>query len=390
MSLAPEYDDYRITSPSNNTHDGQAEAQLPKAYPSSINYENTSALPIDSYTDVFGNIYSSPTFANACDYDTSLLSNTWPTEAAAALDLQFAGAIYPPPIPIHGVSGPLASSSNGIDPMTSNGGSMDAEYLMHTSLSTPWRHVPRAVSGGRNGIATRSGMLKAGTWSRDTHNAENVSHPNATTVESKYKTYAISPQPSPPRKRKKCGAAGSCQETNFKCKTSEMSISPTSTNDLSNSPVPFAPDVDFDPPGTDAHPNPRRPQSHRRPVSSKDTQRSVRSPPAASRSEQRARNRTAAIKCRVKTKAAAVELEATEKTESARHEQLSTTLRSLQADVFALKSEVLLHGNCGDGLIQDYLNKAARSLATGCDGAIEYGPDDRTSNFISAPMQLQL
>ncbi|KAG6355968.1 hypothetical protein INS49_015353 [Diaporthe citri] len=385
MSLVPEHDDYRMTSPL-NTRGGEAEVQLRKSCPSSIGYENTNALPIDCYTDAFGNTYSSSTFTNACDYDTSFLSNTWPTGAAAALDLPLAGAVYPSPIPI--VSRPFDASPNGIGPMASNGWQMDAEYLMQTSPGTPWRHDPRAGSGGRDNTTTRSSILKTDVWSPDTCRTESIPHSNATTDETKYKNCADSPQPSSPRKRKKCGAAGSCQETSLKCKTSALTIPPTSTTNPSNSPVPLAPNVSFDPPDTDAHPNPIRPQSSRRAASSNDMQRGARSPPAASRSEQRARNRAAAIKCRVKTKAAAAELEATEKAESARHEHLSTTLRGLQADVFALKSEILLHGNCGDGLIQDYLNNAARSLATSTDGATECRPGGGLPIFGSTSMQL--
>lgn len=371
-----------------STQDGKAEVQLRKSYPSSINCENTSAVPIDSYTDAFGNMYSSPMFTNPSNYDTSLASNSWSTEAAAALDLEFAGAIYSPPFPTHCVSVPFDASPSGIDPMASNGWQIDAEYLMQTSPGMPLRHASRAGSGSHNNITTASTISKADIWNLDTHKIENISHSNATTDESQYKHCADSLQPSPPHKRKKRGAAGSCQETSFKCRASALTNSPTYTTDPSKNPMPLAPDVSFDPPDADAHPNRRRPQSTRRAASSFDTQHSVLSPPEASRSEQRARSRTAANKCRVKTKAATAELEATEMAESARHQHLSTTLRGLQADVFALKSEILLHGNCGDGLIQDYLDNAARSLATGCGGATECGPGDASLNFSSTPMQL--
>ena len=83
------------------------------------------------------------------------------------------------------------------------------------------------------------------------------------------------------------------------------------------------------------------------------------------------------------------ELEASEKAESLRHEQLSMTLRSLQADVFALKSEILLHGNCADGHIQDYLNNTARSLVNGCGGVAECGRDDGLPIHSSRSTQLR-
>lgn len=371
-----------------NTQDGKAEVQLRKSYPNSINYEYTSAVAKDSYTDAFGNIYSSPSFPNISNYDTSLLSNSWSTEAAAALDLEFAGAIYSPPISTHCVSVPFEASSSGIDPTASNGWQIDNEHLIQTSPGIPWRHASRAGLGSHNNTTTASSTLKADIGNLDTNKTENMFHSNATTDEGQYQNYADSLQPSPPRKRKERSTAGSCQETSFKCRASALTNSPTYTTNPSKRPMPLAPDVNFDPPDADAHSNRRRPQSTRRAASSNDTQQSARSPPAASQSEQRARSRTAANKCRVKTKAAAAELEATEMAESARHQHLSTTLRGLQADVFALKSEILLHGNCGDGLIQDYLNNAARSLATGCNGATECGPGDGSLNYSSTSMQL--
>jgi hypothetical protein len=136
----------------------------------------------------------------------------------------------------------------------------------------------------------------------------------------------------------------------------------------------FTPHASFDLPETDAQTTPRQSRSSRKASSSSEKRRTKQSPtPETSRSEQRARNRKAANKCRIKTKAAVAELEATEREESSRHEQLSMTLRSLQADVFALKSEILMHGNCGDRLIQDYLKKSARSLTAWCVGSGEGG-----------------
>lgn len=80
---------------------------------------------------------------------------------------------------------------------------------------------------------------------------------------------------------------------------------------------------------------------------------------------QRQRNRRAATKCREKTKAAMIKLEATEKAVTLEHIELSKTVTELRGQVLALKNELLLHGNCNCDVIQKYLKNAARSIGEG-------------------------
>lgn len=87
--------------------------------------------------------------------------------------------------------------------------------------------------------------------------------------------------------------------------------------------------------------------------------------PQVPRSSQRQRNRRAATKCREKTKAAMIQLEATEKAASMEHMELSKTVADLRGEVLALKNQLLLHGNCECDVIQKYLRNAARNIGEG-------------------------
>lgn len=79
----------------------------------------------------------------------------------------------------------------------------------------------------------------------------------------------------------------------------------------------------------------------------------------------RERNRAAANRCRAKSKVAVAELEATERAMGAEHEELTRTARSLRDEVLLLKNELLMHGNCDDDVIQQYLANSARMVGRG-------------------------
>ncbi|KAI7774515.1 transcription factor atf21 [Diaporthe eres] len=89
-------------------------------------------------------------------------------------------------------------------------------------------------------------------------------------------------------------------------------------------------------------------------------------------------------------RAAHSSLVATEKAESERHQELSTTFRSLQDEVLALKSELLQHGNCNDHIVQGYLNKTARQLAI--DSLATAGSEAGNASSVanSGPVHLSL
>jgi hypothetical protein len=75
------------------------------------------------------------------------------------------------------------------------------------------------------------------------------------------------------------------------------------------------------------------------------------------------RNRAAATKCRLKTKAMTVQLEAVEAAEAARHATLSKEAAALRETVYRLHSMLLDHADCDCELIQAYLFRRARELA---------------------------
>lgn len=80
---------------------------------------------------------------------------------------------------------------------------------------------------------------------------------------------------------------------------------------------------------------------------------------------QRERNRTAATKCRAKTKAEVALLEATERTISAQHSELLTQVMDLRGQVVALKNELLRHGNCDCEIIKRYITSEATKIQGG-------------------------
>lgn len=101
--------------------------------------------------------------------------------------------------------------------------------------------------------------------------------------------------------------------------------------------------------------------------SSQPTGRPTQQPQPA-QPDPRARNREAANRCRAKSKVAVAELEATERAMGAEHQALTLTARSLRDEVLALKNQLLMHGNCGDDLIQQYLTNSARLVGSGMLG----------------------
>jgi hypothetical protein len=79
--------------------------------------------------------------------------------------------------------------------------------------------------------------------------------------------------------------------------------------------------------------------------------------------DQKSRNRVAATKCRLKTKAATTALEEEEKVESERNYVLSDMAARLREEYFILRNQLLMHTNCKCTLIHQYLEKQAKTLA---------------------------
>jgi hypothetical protein len=76
----------------------------------------------------------------------------------------------------------------------------------------------------------------------------------------------------------------------------------------------------------------------------------------------------AATKCRLKTKAAIARLEVEERAASERNAALGGTLAGLREEALVLRSQLLMHSDCGCTLIQQYLANRARRLAASAGG----------------------
>ncbi|KAG6357807.1 hypothetical protein INS49_013686 [Diaporthe citri] len=134
--------------------------------------------------------------------------------------------------------------------------------------------------------------------------------------------------------------------------TSTKTTTTTTTTKTSNAPSrPLQAGPSSQPPTMPARPQQQQQQS---------------SPPPLP--DPRARNREAANRCRAKSKVAVAELEATERAMGAEHQALTQTARSLRDEVLQLKNQLLMHGNCDDGLIQQYLANSARMVGSGVLG----------------------
>lgn len=309
--------------------------------------------------------------------------NTWASEAPPELESQFTGDICSPPIPTYCISTPFTAFSDSVDPTSPNNWQLDASHFMQGNSGVPWWCNPRAGSGNDGPTFLSERNLKDGNSTIQKQETESTCVSEVTTDLSQHINREDSLYPDAPRKEE-CDGSGPCQNTSINRNASALTVAPRYSSNPATAPLPYTPAVSFDQPGTQAQTNTRRLGSSRRVGSSSEKRQTRQSPTAAaSPSQQRNRNRIAANKCRVKTKAAIAELEATEREESSKHKQLSMTLRSLQADVFALKSQILLHGICGDKLIQNYLNESARSLTGGC------GPGDGSRIFSSGSMRLR-
>ncbi|KAL1873182.1 hypothetical protein Daus18300_004001 [Diaporthe australafricana] len=367
-----------------HTSGGAFEAQPRTLYPSYFDYDSTSTEPIDSYLEHFDNGYASPMFEGHDAYNAPFHSNHWPTETRVG-PAHLANDFDPPSTPTQSFSNPFPTAFNGIIPTNFSAWPENGTQWYSENSSPRNLNPVTAADGSETGISSVQGYSKP---------EASLTSPATNTKKRK-----IEPIPLPhslPRTRRK---SGNSEPTKRGLDgrvpgpvidlTSTDSIRPSKKNSIST-----ASDASFDqaraeearksPPGQS--------ESSRRTSSTPDARSrhsqslsTPQSPLSSPQPAQRARNRTAAIKCRAKTKAATAELDAREKAESLRHQQLMASFRALQAEVFALKSELLLHGNCNDSFIQDYLKNTARSLTVGSGAGVDWAPDAAKARHAQLP-----
>lgn len=114
----------------------------------------------------------------------------------------------------------------------------------------------------------------------------------------------------------------------------------------------------------------------------------VASPPRArarrvstSTSDQKARNRAAANKCRLKTKAAMSQLEAEERAAAELNAGLAAQAARLADEAYELRSALLRHVGCDCKLIHQYLANRARVLAADVGRQAAGGEDERSEKM---------
>ncbi|KAK6189592.1 putative E3 ubiquitin-protein ligase [Pestalotiopsis sp. IQ-011] len=83
----------------------------------------------------------------------------------------------------------------------------------------------------------------------------------------------------------------------------------------------------------------------------------------------RERNRTAAAKCRAKSKVAEEDLKETQRIERERNLQLRAAVEELSNESLMLRHELLCHSNCDYPIINNYLSRTADQISRGYSGS---------------------
>lgn len=361
-----------MTSPPTN-QDGEIEPQASGLYPGYWHYENSNAVFMAQYFDTFNKMYISAAAENGGNYTKPLPTNIWPAETAAAPDIAVADAIASPTCPTHyiPVADPITSPTipTHYTPLPTPGPLIEGAYLtptegqpqtdllVYTSPRTPWWLAFPGGAGSSNNLITAATNFD--TTISNYQDSKSANLPQSQTLPDSWRD-------SFPKRLSMPGAAKSSKAaTDFESSASPPAVGSTGNMDAPQGPTEPVSEVGLLSPGATRNTNPRRPASLAETRRRSDAQRTSPLLSPTLRPEKRHRNRAAANKCRAKNKAAVAELKASERTESRRREELLATFRALRADVVALKSEILLHANCGDRLIQEYLDTAARSFVPG-------------------------
>lgn len=358
----------------------KVEAQPPSGYSSYFDCDTTGVAPTDQDLAEFDNLIDPSIFENNGNTDAPLQNNTRPIEAATIPGVPLASAVSSPAIPAQYFCVPFPSD----------------ETVPTEPTGWPTECIPGwSQTGSRGG---NKSITDAGSWDASISDFQGYSTRETSlaspTTDPDQRKYETGWPPESLAWTRRTSITSEQSEQGFNTKNLGPSTIPKSTINPSEGPIPAKSGMSSNPPrklackppessrraSASRHAQPRQPQPQRRSPS----------PPPPPRPGQRARNRTAASKSRAKTKAAHSSLVATEKAESERHQELSTTFRSLQDEVLALKSELLQHGNCDDHIIQGYLNKTARQLAI--DSIATAGSETGSASSVanSGPVHLPL
>lgn len=359
------------------------EAQPPTtACPRYSDCDTTGVASTGSDLDEFDIFIDPSTFDNNANGNQPLQYNTWPIQPTTGR-MPLAGADGSPTFPTQHFYIPVPSS----------------RAVLIESTGWPTECIPWWSQTGSEGTNTTSIPTDASSWDASTsepqsHNTRETSLASPTT-DPGHRKYGPDRLPDNLAWTTSNFSTSEQSPKSFNSKDLGPPTFHKSTIDLTedNAPTNSLSDATFDPTRAAACTSPRSPQGPTRASSSRGAQ--SRQPPSHTQSpssprgpERSARNRTAANKSRAKNKAATAELVAAEQAESQRHQQLSATCRSLQDEVFTLKSELLQHGSCDDLIIQEYFKKTARLLAMDSRATTDSQSGNATSIANSRPVKI--
>lgn len=317
----------------------------------------------------------------------------WATQPATSVNMD-SFMVSPTSLPQYNHSMPLVPGMSSFEPMVSTAWSMDGSLTstststsrgptMSSSLSVPGTSTPASSQSPSSPMKVSTGMIQPPAASKEAmpihlgmqaeprvedqpskkrRPASGPNVPPKTSVNKSHRNnsspgFSTAPVPIAPaitavaatgdddqKNNNKKGVKGSSPKHQQTSTTTMMTTTTTTT--ASN--APYRP--------AEAGPSSQRP-TH--------PAQQQQSPPQP---DPRARNREAANRCRAKSKVAVAELEATERAMGAEHHALTQTARSLRDEVLQLKNQLLMHGNCDDEVIQQYLANSARLVGSGVLG----------------------
>lgn len=359
---------------------GEVESQPSGLYPGSCAYENMNPVVMAQYMDTFHNMYVSAVPANTGNYNIPLTSHLWLAEIPAALDTPVADLVTSPTTPTHYMPVPIPTPFFGVAPLTPDEGQDQTDPFAYGSPCTAWWLASPNGAGSSNLPMTPATSFEDTISNFQRPRTASTTFANLATDLSQLEILPGLRHDGLPRRTSTCLDAGPGEAaTDLEGSAPGPALSPTRDTDPPRGQTAPAPGAGPSAPGgASGRASLGRPATSSPTGASPGTRARRASPAAAmSRAEKRPRNRAAALKCRARTKASVEALKASEKTESRRRAGLLAALRALQAEVLALKGEILLHARCGDPLIDEYLDGAARSFVPGFGGGgAEFAPGE--------------
>lgn len=279
-----------------------------------------------------------------------MVSTAWSMDGSLPSTSASRGPTMSSSLSVHGTSTPASSQSPSSPRKVSSGMAGSRAASREAMPSRSGAHVePRAGDRAEKKRRQSSGFVAPQKKSAEKRSHRNNSSPGFTTP-----PVPIAPAPI---------AVASTNDSHKKNKNKKKHSSSSSNHHQTTTTTTTRSDAPSDPPQASPTAQP----------TTLPAQQPAQQPPQPAQPDPRARNREAANRCRAKSKVAVAELEATERAMGAEHQALTQTARSLRDEVLQLKNQLLMHGNCHDDLIQQYLANSARAVGSGVLGPAAAG-----------------